>query len=93
MGKWFDKIINKLWGVDITTERAEHETSDTERKVRDLRRRIEEQKRAIGYYTTQSNTAQRTREIQKETSSLGAAREEKNAELNALKEKLMGKKL
>ena len=92
MGKWFDKIISKLWGVDITTGRAEHETSDTERKVRNLRRRIEEQKRAIGYYTTQSDTTQRTREIQKETSSVDEAREEKNAELNALKAKLIGKK-
>ena len=92
MGKWFDKIINKLWGVDITTERADYETSNIERKVRDLRRRIEEQKRAIGYYTTQSDTTQRTREIQKETSSVDEAREEKNAELNALKAKLIGKK-
>ena len=90
MGKWFDKIINKLWGVDITTERADYETSNIERKVRDLRRRIEEHRKWIGYYTPRSGTSSEFTKVEEPIQDMGKI--QKNAELDALKAKLTGKK-
>lgn len=90
MIKWFYKLLcSKI--VTPVTERASNETSDNERKIRNLRRRIEEQKQAIGYYsTTQRRISSEFTKVEEPIQDVGQL--QKNAELNALKAKLIGKK-
>lgn len=91
MIKWFYKILcSKI--VTPVTERASNETSDNERKIRNLRRRIEEQKQAIGYYnTTQRRISSEFTKVEEPIQDVG--RLQKNAELVALKAKLKPKNI
>ena len=91
MIKWFYKLLcSKI--VTPVTERASNETSDNERKIRNLRRRIEEQKQAIGYYnTTQRGISSEFTKVEEPIQDVG--RLQKNAELNALKAKLKPKNI
>lgn len=89
MREWFDKIIDKLLGWPTATEGLEYDTDFT-RKIRDLQRRIEEQKQQIGYYTTQPGISREHGEAEEPIQDMGQI--QKNAELNDLKAKLLGKK-
>jgi len=89
MIKWFYKRFCSKSATPVA-ERASNETSDIERKVRDLRRRIDEQKRAIGYYnTTQRGTVIQHEKVEEPIPNV--ERSQRNIELNALKAKLKPK--
>ena len=91
MIKWFYKRFCSKSATPVA-ERASNETSDIERKVRDLRRRIDEQKRAIGYYnTTQRGTVVQHKKMAQPIPNV--ERSQKNAELDALKAKLKPKSI
>ena len=76
-------------------ERAEYglETMDMETRIRDIRRRIAEQHTRLGYTQTPRSTAE-SKSTRANESSMGqtSERANKEAEMNALKAKLMGKK-
>ena len=96
MREWLCKIICKNLGATNTVaERAFHENStyDFETKIRDLRRRIKEQYARLEHTQTQSRTTHKPKEVAEQTPNVDQARAAKNAELDAIKAKLMGKKL
>lgn len=72
-------------------EESENEFGNREAKIRDIRRRIEEQKQAIGYHSTQSVVNVEAGKVLAETSNMDAREQKKNHELDALKAKLLGK--
>lgn len=62
-------------------------------RILDIRRRIEEQKQAIGYYQTRSTTIERHEEVVEQRKNLEPTPEEKrNKELDDIKSKLMRRK-
>ena len=62
-------------------------------QIRDLRRRIEEQKQAIGYYTPQPAAVERHEEVVEPRKDLETTPQEKrNKELDDIKSKLMRRK-
>ena len=89
MGEWFDKIIDKILGWPTAAEEVNYDR-DTERKILDLKRRIEEQRKWIGYYTPRSGTSSEFTKVEEPIQDMGKI--QKNAELDALKAKLTGKK-
>ena len=98
MREWLCKIICRSMGATNTVaERATHDrennTLDLEAKVRDIRRRIAEQNRRLNRYSTSGDIRQ-PKETNFKEKNLGATfeRASKQAEMNALKAKLMGKK-
>ena len=89
MRAWICKLICR------NTEGGQHDRMDTvsmEQRILDIRRRIEEQRARLGYTQTRSSTTRSYEQIPQETSSVDQTRETKNAELNDLKAKLLGKK-
>lgn len=60
-----------------------------EQRILDIRRRIEQQRARIGYTQARPRTTQSNEQVLAETSSVEKARAAKNAELDALKAKLM----
>ena len=97
MREWLCKIICKNMGATSTVaERAnsgQSSTVDLETKVRDIRRRIAEQNRRLDRYSTSGDIRQPEERSAKEKD-LGetSERASRNAEMNALKAKLMGNK-
>jgi hypothetical protein len=73
-------------------EESENEFGNREAKIRDIRRRIEEQKQAIGYHSTQPSVDVDTREILAGPPPVNTVQENKNAELDDIKAKLLRKK-
>lgn len=91
MRDWLCKILCR----NKSTERENNGTYtewDIEARVRDLRRRIEEQKRAVGYYTPQSSVVRSNEKILESPPQRNIESTTKNTELNDLKAKLLGKK-
>ena len=89
MFKWLCKILCK------NNERQPHDRMDIismEQRILDIRRRIEEQRARLGYTQTRSSATRYDEPIPQETPRVDQAREAKNAELNDLKAKLLGKK-
>ena len=98
MREWLCKIICRSMGATNTVaERATHDrennTLDLETKVRDIRRRIAEQNRRLNRNSTSGAIRQpKERSITQENLGATSERASKQAEMNALKAKLMGKK-
>lgn len=89
MLNWLCKLICK------NTEGSHDDRMDTvsmEQRILDIRRRIEEQRARLGYTQTRSDPTRYDEQIPRETPRVDQAREAKNAELNDLKAKLLGKK-
>jgi hypothetical protein len=63
-----------------------------EEQIRDLRRRIEEQKQAIGYYKPRPHIEHETREVLEEAPRVAEKQEQRNKELDDIKAKLMRRK-
>ena len=63
-----------------------------EERILDIRRRIAELRSRLDYTPTQPRTIETTREVQKLQPSVDEAREKKNAELEDIKAKLLGRK-
>ena len=83
--KWLRGIFHKEEGI-------ENDTRDFTAKILDIQRRIEEQRARLGYTQTRSEPARYNEQIPQKTPSVDQAREAKNAELNDLKAKLLGKR-
>jgi len=98
MREWLCKIIcGKKVAAHDAAGRANSDrqdsTLDLEAKVRDIRRRINEQNRRLDRYSTSSHNVQsETRISQKKDLDTAPKTTSRDAELNALKAKLMGKK-
>ena len=92
MRQWLCNIICRSKGAALAVaERANHDSYDFETKIRDLRRRIEEQKQAVGYYnTTQRRTVVQHEEVAQPIPDVERA--QKNAELDDIRNKLRSKK-
>lgn len=91
MRDWLCKIICR----DRSTVRENNDTDrewDIEARVRDLRRRIEEQKRAVGYYTSQPTIIGSNGKILEQTQQQNKDPEIVKPDLDDLKAKLLGKK-
>ena len=80
--KWFFK----------KKEVEEFHGTNFEEQIRDIRRRIEEQRKTIGYYTPRSDIEHGTREVLEETPRVAEKQEQKNKDLEDIKAKLMGRK-
>jgi hypothetical protein len=90
MRQWLCKIICR-----DTTEGEDNGRMDAilmEQRIRDIRRRIEEQRARLGHTQARSTTIHRTNEVAQQKPNVDPTREAKNAELNNLKAKLLGKK-
>lgn len=83
--KWLRGIFHKEEGI-------KNDTGDLAAKILDIQRRIEEQRARLGYTQTRSEPTRYNEQIPQETPSVDQAREAKNAELNDLKAKLLGKR-
>jgi len=97
MREWLCKIICKNMGATSTVaERAnsgQSSTVDLETKVRDIRRRIAEQNRRLDRYSTSGDIRQpKETSFKEEKVDTTPERASRNAEMNALKAKLMGNK-
>jgi hypothetical protein len=79
-------------GIFKTKEEGNDDRRDFEAKILDIRRRIEEQREQLARSEIQPIVAQRHEEILGQTQSVDTTREKKNAELDAIKAKLLGKK-
>jgi hypothetical protein len=93
MRQWLCNIICRSKGAaPAVAERANHDSYDFETKIRDLRKRIEEQRSRLGHTPTQSPRIHQPKEVAQQEPIVDAARAAKNAELNDLKAKLLAKK-
>lgn len=98
MRQWLCRIICGNKGATNTVaERAnsdkKNSTVDLEAKVRDIRRRIAEQNRRLDRYSTPRDIHQSTKaHTKKESMGTSLKETSRNAEMNALKAKLMGKR-
>ena len=90
MRQWLCKIICRN-----TTEgegNGRMEAISMDERIRDIRRRIDEQKARIAYSETQSGTTIHNESIPSETQVVEQVPKTKDTELNDLKAKLLGKK-
>lgn len=97
MRKWLCKIIcGNMGAANTAAERAnsgQSSTVDLEAKIRDIRRRISEQNRRLDRYSTPGDTSKpKERSVTQKDLGTTSERASKNAEMNDLKAKLMGKK-
>ena len=98
MREWLCKIICRNMGATSTVaERAnsdrQNSTLDLEAKVRDIRRRIAEQNRRLNRYSTSGDIRKpKETNFKEEKVDTTPERASRNAEMNALKAKLMGNK-
>ena len=85
------KWLRTLWSDLVFEERAfnENHPSEFEERIRNLKRRIEEQRKWIGYYTPQPGTSSEFTKVEQPIQDV--ERLQKNAELDALKAKLKPK--
>lgn len=74
-------------------EEEDEWSKDIRERIHDIRRRIEEQKRAIGYYQARPKAIERHEEVVEQRKDMDPTPEEKRkAELDDLKSKLMRRK-
>ena len=73
-------------------EESENEFGNLDAKILDIRRKIDEQRARLNYNPTQPIVDVNTREILAEPPPVDTVRENKKAELNNLKAKLLNKK-
>ena len=94
MGPIFLTKYSMKWfrGIFKIKEEGNYDSGDLEAKILDIRRRIEEQRAQLAHRETRPVTARRHEEILGQTQSVDTTREKKNAELDAIKAKLLGKK-
>ena len=98
MRQWLCRIIcGNMGATNTVAERAnsdrQNSTVDLEAKVRDIRRRIAEQNRRLNRYSTPGDIHQSTKaHTKKESVGTTPEKASRDAELNALKAKLMGKR-
>lgn len=90
MREWLCKIIcrNTIEGED----NGRMEAISMEQRIRDIRRRIDEQKARIAYTEAQSEPTRYDEQILQETPSVDPIQKTKETELADLKAKLTGKK-
>ena len=86
MFKWIAKLFKEEENNERTVDAMEMEL-----RILDIRRRIEEQRAKLAHSETRPVTARRHGEILEQTPR-DKTREKKNAELNDLKAKLLGRK-
>jgi len=98
MREWLCKIIcGNMGAANTAAERAnsgQSSTVDLEAKVRDIRRRISEQNRRLNRYSTSEEPSKpKERSVTQKDLGPTSERASKDAEMNALKAKLTGKKI